>query len=187
MGRKRIGVMVGAALVTSGVGLILAPDGGDEPPTKAEQDSAAPIRSLVSQTGGPIRFELDQTLQQGEKAVVRIANSGNRAYLYEVFYPACYNLRFFDSAGREFTIPPGTHCDLISRAELRPGEERRLFSWRLNECVKDNWGCAKSEPLPPGIYRLEGKFRRTGGGPIARPTIEVQILEGSAEAATQTQ
>jgi hypothetical protein len=48
--------------------------------------------------------------------------------------------------------------------------------------VKDNWGCVKSERLPPGIYRLEGKFRRSGGGAVARPMIEFQILKGSAEA-----
>ena len=178
--------MVGAAFVASGVGLALALDGGNEPPTGAGQDSAAQRRSLAAPPGGPIRLELDQTLRQGQTAAIRIANSGNRAYLYEAFYPACYNLKFFDSAHREFTIPPGTHCDLISRLEVRPGEERTLLSWRLDECVKDNWGCVKSERLPPGIYRLEGTFRRSDGGAVARPMIEFQILKASAEAASQT-
>lgn len=159
---SRLIIVACAVSLAAGVGVVVALEDDDE-----------------SRTGGPLRIVVDQTLRQGERARIRIANVGEEPYLYERVYPACYNLQFFDEQGRQFKIPPGTHCDIKSKGKLKPGEERRLVSWKLDECVRDRWGCVKSEPLPPGTYRIEGNFKRADGGMVARPMIEVQILKGS--------
>jgi hypothetical protein len=130
----------------------------------------------VPASPGPIQFVVDQTPQEGSKIPVRIKNVGSVSYGYETFYAACYNVKFFDSTGREFKIPPGTHCDLLHEDVLRPGERVRLFGWKLDECVKDRWGCVRSESLEPGVYRLKGRFEaRQNAGPTARPEIEIEI------------
>ena len=92
-----------------------------------------------------------------------VENVGTRAYLFELYYQAC-SLRYFDSFGRRFIIPPGTHCDLLSAETIRPGERRKLFTWRLDECVKDRWGCVKMRALPPGTYTVKGRFKPKAGG-----------------------
>jgi hypothetical protein len=122
----------------------------------------------------PIRFRLDDTYTVGQKIDVAIANVGTRPYLYEFEYQACF-LSYFDSAGRRLIIPPGTHCDIRGKEMIRPGEAKRLFSWRLDECVKDLWGCIRSRPLPPGTYTIQGRFKpRDGGTPVrAETTFEI--------------
>ena len=110
----------------------------------------------------------------GERAVVRIENVGDVTYRYQPLYQACF-LTYFDSEGREFIIPPGTHCDILSWAPIRPGETKRLFAWDLDECTKDVWGCSRSRPLDPGIYTMQGIFKPLDEGSRvrARATFEI--------------
>ncbi len=152
-------------------GIALADFGGSDYSTKS------PAKQGESAAEGPIRFVVNQAPQEGSKIPVRIKNVGSVPYGYETFYAACYNVKFFDSTGREFKIPPGTHCDLRHEDALRPGERVRLFGWRLNECVKDRWGCVRSKSLEPGVYRLKGRFEaRQNAGPTARPEIKIEIV-----------
>lgn len=114
----------------------------------------------------PIRFDLEETYPAGDKIAVAIENVGRRAYVFQFYYQACF-LSYFDSSGRRFIIPPGTHCDLLAEETIRPGERKRLFTWKLDECVKDEWGCGKSRPLPPGTYTIEGRFEpKASGTPV---------------------
>ena len=127
-------------------------------------------------TGGDIAFVLQDTYRAGEKVAVKITNQGDRAYEYNsTGYEAC-NLTYRDQTGRDFIIPPGTHCDLIAIEQINPGQTVTLFEWQLDECVKDNWGCVKSEPLEPGTYTIEGGFRAAGGGPRAHAEATFQIV-----------
>jgi hypothetical protein len=122
----------------------------------------------------PIRFRLDDTYTVGQKIDVAIANVGTRPYLFEFYYQACF-LSYFDSSGRRFIIPPGTHCDIRGKEIIRPGETKQLFTWHLDECVKDRWGCVRSRTLPPGTYTIRGRFKsRAGGTPMrAETTFEI--------------
>ncbi|HEV8571563.1 MAG TPA: hypothetical protein VGR49_00765 [Actinomycetota bacterium] len=117
---------------------------------------------------------MDGIYEVGDRVVVRIENVGDATYLYESFYQACF-LSYFNSQGHEFIIPPGTHCDILSRVEIRPGEIKRLFVWDLDECVKDAWGCVKSRRLEPGTYTIRGRFRPVGQGPPARAQVTFEI------------
>ncbi|MGH3038153.1 MAG: hypothetical protein ACRDLZ_01905 [Gaiellaceae bacterium] len=99
----------------------------------------------------------------GETVDVLIENVGKKAYLFQWPYQACF-LRYFDSSGRRFIIPPGTHCDLRSEEPIRPGERQKLFTWSLDECVKDDWGCVESRPLSPGTYTIKGRFEPDAAG-----------------------
>jgi hypothetical protein len=117
---------------------------------------------------GPIRFVLDDRYAVGETVGVRITNAGPGAFLYNSSgYEAC-NLSYLDSSDREFIIPPGTHCDLVMIQKIRPGETVKLFAWKLDECLKDRWGCVKAKPLAPGGYKIESRFKAPGGGKAAR-------------------
>jgi hypothetical protein len=115
----------------------------------------------------PIRFVLGDRYAVGETIDVVIENVGPRAYMFESAYQACY-LSYFDSSGRRFIIPPGTHCDLFAEERIRPGERKKLFSWSLDECVKDQRGCVESRPLPPGAYTIKGRFMPAADGRAAR-------------------
>jgi hypothetical protein len=117
---------------------------------------------------------LGDRYQVGESVRVRLQNVSEDTFLYNPEYQAC-EMTYRDGAGRKFIIPPGTHCDLVVIQELRPGQTVTLFTWALEECVKDEWGCVKSEPLAPGTYTIAGEFKRTGGGdPVeARATFEI--------------
>ena len=118
-------------------------------------------------SGTQLQFVLDDEFQSGDVAQVRMTNVGERGYVYRTTYAAC-DLTYTDIAGREFLIPPGTHCDLISKATIKPGQTVSLFRWRLNECVKDRWGCVRSEPLTPGTYTITGQFSPVEKGkPVA--------------------
>jgi hypothetical protein len=122
-----------------------------------------------------IRFALDNTYLVGDRVVVKIENIGDVSYEYQFTYQACF-LSYFDSHGRKFIIPPGTHCDILGRAAIKPGETKRLFTWDLDECIKDVWGCQKSRPLRPGTYTIRGIFQQAGEGAPARAeaTFEIQ-------------
>jgi hypothetical protein len=105
----------------------------------------------------PLRFLVGSRYEMGEKIEVRLRNDGRRAYVYNEAYEAC-DMRYVDESGRRFIIPPGTHCDLIVDQTIEPGETVTLFEWKLEECVKDEWGCVKAKPLEPGTYRMVGWF-----------------------------
>ena len=158
--------VLGAACV-AGVGAVLFLDDDDPEPAVAPR---VPVDS------GPIRFVLDDVYTPRERVRVKIENIGAQPYRYETEYAACF-LSYFDSSGRKFVIPPGTHCDILAEDTIEPGEVRTLFAWRLNECVKDRWGCAKARPLPPGTYTMRGRFKPEGNGPRARARATFRIAE----------
>jgi hypothetical protein len=164
-------IKVGLALVVAtAVGVVAVRLLGEDEDESERQGGTSPVSQ------GPIRFLFDDSYAPRARVDVKIENVGTRGYRYvDTQYAACF-LRYFDSSGREFKIPPGTHCDIISPATIEPGEVRTLFTWRLNECVKDRWGCVKSRPLPPGTYTVRGSFRPMGGGMRARPEATVRIV-----------
>jgi hypothetical protein len=135
--------------------------------------TTAPAESESSDL--PIRFVLGDRYVVGETIDVVIENVGPRAYMFESFYQACY-LSYFDSSGRRFIIPPGTHCDLLAEERIRPGERKKLFSWSLDECVKDDWGCMESRPLAPGTYTIKGRLMPATGGRPARVKTTFRIV-----------
>lgn len=106
---------------------------------------------------GPIRILLNGTYRANESVEVWIENVGNETYSYNSYYEAC-GWRYYDDAARPFRIPPGTHCDLINRAELAPGEKAKVFDWAMQECVVDMWGCAEAAPLAAGRYHVRATF-----------------------------
>lgn len=142
---------LGALLVTA---LLLIPA-----PVSAEDQSTA----TGSGEMWPLRFVLDTPLHAGGQTRVRLRNVGDVSYIYNSYYQACY-MTFRFRGGRRFIIPEGTHCDLVDRQELEPGETVTLFRWDLDECIEDNWGCSKARDLPPGRYVMKGWFRPAGGG-----------------------
>jgi hypothetical protein len=124
----------------------------------------------------PIRFNLKDTYAAGETIDVAIENVGTRGhYVFQSLYQACF-LSYFDSSGRRFIISPGTHCDMLAEETIKPGERKKLFTWSLDECVKDEWGCAKSRPLPPGTYTIKGRFKLKAGGKPARVETTFRIV-----------
>ena len=90
-------------------------------------------------------------------------------------YAAC-SLRYFDGGGRRFIIPPGTHCDLISYGTINPGQTKPLFNWTLDECVRDEWGRVRSEPLSPGTYTITGLFKPESAGENVRASGSFELL-----------
>ena len=151
-----------SACLGSGTGL---------PPTTRGHDRPASPQTVTP----AIRLLLEDSYSAGETIDLRIENVSTRAYLFEAVYAACF-LSYFDASGRRFIIPPGTHCDLRSVQAIRPGERRRLFTWRLDECTEDRWGCVRSRPLPPGTYTITGRFKAKDGGPPARVEQTFQIV-----------
>ena len=111
----------------------------------------------------------------GRLSLVAIENIGTKAYVFQSYYQAC-SLSYFDSKGRPFIIPPGTHCDLLAEETIRPGERKKLFTWKLDECVKDAWGCVKSRPLAPGTYTIKGLFKPKSAGPRAKAKATFTIV-----------
>ena len=95
-----------------------------------------------------------------------------------MFYAAC-RLHYFDGDGQRFIIPPGTHCDLIAYGTIKPGETKSLFKWKLDECVKDAWGCVRSKPLSPGTYTITGAFKRENSGNSASASGSFELLPSS--------
>lgn len=142
------------------------------------EDSTAPTPTeSVSSTPRPevqLEFVLDEDYPTGSRVAVKLRNNSSRSYVYNPFYEAC-DMRYFDSFGNHFIIPPGTHCDLVAREKIEPGDTVTLFKWKLDECVKDRWGCARAEPLSEGTYTIRGWFPRVGGGDrvVAEATFRV--------------
>lgn len=112
----------------------------------------------------PLRFVLDKPLEEGGKTRVRLRNTGDVSYIYNPFYEACEMVYRELPSRRKFIIPEGTHCDLVAREEVKPGDTVTLFRWDLDECIEDNWGCTKARDLKRGRYVMKGWFRPKGGG-----------------------
>jgi hypothetical protein len=148
-------------------------------PLAGPSSGPSPTGAPPGATDRAIEFVLQQTYHVGDPVEVRIANDGDHPYRYNsTGYEAC-NLTYRDETGREFIIPPGTHCDLVLIKDIAPGETVTLFRWDLDECVKDRWGCVEEEPLPPGTYTIEGTFRSADGSPpaTAQATFDVVPAE----------
>lgn len=149
--------------------------------TRAPSDSGGvtsspePRYSPHAPQTGDIRFVLDEAYRVGQRVVVKIRNVGEVAYDYQRVYQACH-LTFLDVTGREFLIPPGTHCDILLKLRIRPGETEKLFAWQLDESVKDEWGCTKERPLEPGTYTIKGTFAATKGGASAHAEASLDIV-----------
>jgi hypothetical protein len=171
--RVRIVLTTAAALLTACGGL----RGSAAGPLAGPTGSPSPTGDSTAGADGDIAFVLEDTYEVGERVEVRIVNNGDRAYKYNsTGYEAC-ELTYSDQTGREFIIPPGTHCDLVLIEQIKPGETVKLFEWDLDECTKDRWGCVEEEGLPPGTYTLEGTFRAADGGPPAHAEATFRIVE----------
>jgi hypothetical protein len=113
----------------------------------------------------------------GEPIDIAIRNESDVTYHYQSYYPACYNLQFFDDSSEprpypyadperderlllpgQFIVPRGTHCDLIVEESLEPGQTAVLLTWDQDMCIKDEWGCVESVRVGPGAYRIRGEF-----------------------------
>jgi hypothetical protein len=182
MNRRRVLIAGFILLLLAGgsVVALLASRSGDEGQgtgvsTRRDASATTTAPAESESNGGPIRFILGDRYASGETIDVVIENVGPKAFMFESFYQACY-LSYFDSSGRRFIIPPGTHCDLFAEERIRPGERKKLFSWSLDECVKDRWGCVESRPLPPGAYTIKGRFMPAAGGRPARVKTTFRIV-----------
>jgi hypothetical protein len=172
--------MASVRLATALAGLLLAAcaglrgdDGTAEP---LAGPTGTPSPTATGAPGGGIAFVLDDTYGFMDKIDVKIINTGVRAYEYNsTGYEAC-NLTYRDETDRVFLIPPGTHCDTVAIEQIAPGQTVTLFQWHLNECVKDRFGCAESEPLKPGTYTIEGTFKAADGGAPAHAEATFEIV-----------
>lgn len=108
-----------------------------------------------------IQFILNDTYNVGDTVEFKIKNVGILPYEYEAPYEAC-RVQYFDETGRKFIIPPGTHCDIVMSQYILPGQTKKVFTWKLDECIEDNWGCGKSAPLKPGKYTLKREYVSLG-------------------------
>lgn len=142
-------------------------------------ESSGPSEGISSASA--IQFVLNDTYTVGDIALVQIENVGDRPYRYRRSvskhdqYAAC-PLRYRDGAGREFIIPPGTHCDIVIYGTIKPGETKPLFRWKLDECVRDEWGCVRSKALSPGPYTITGLFKPATSGKRVRAEVSFELL-----------
>jgi hypothetical protein len=144
-------------------------------PSPPSSVAASPVPPGGTSAEAAIQFVLNDTYTVGDTARVRVKNVGDRPYRYELYYAAC-RLHYFDSEGRRFIIPPGTHCDLIAYGTIKPGETELLFKWNLDECVKDAWGCVRSRPLSPGTYTITGAFKPKNAGNSVSASSSFELL-----------
>jgi hypothetical protein len=147
----------------------------EEPaPENTPAPRTAPSPAPTPSPASDIQFLLSDVYPAGHRVVVRIKNIGNVTYRYQPIYQACF-LSYFDSEGRKFLIPPGTHCDILTWLPIKPGQTKRLFTWDLDECTKDLWGCSRSRPLEPGLYTMQGVFKPQDGGSATRAEVTFEI------------
>jgi hypothetical protein len=143
--------------------------------------SLSPVPTEGTSSAGPIQFVLGDTYSVGETAHVQIENVGDRSFRYRLSvsrrdqYAAC-PLHYSDGNGREFIIPPGTHCAIVTYGTIKPGETKPLFNWKLDECVKDAWGCVRSKPLSPGTYTITGLFKSENAQNSVRASGSFELL-----------
>lgn len=182
MNRRRLLIVTFLLVLLAGGSLaaLLAFRSGDEERSAggltSQNEGASTTAQAEPENGAvPIRFVLNDSYETGETVIVAIENIGTMAYVFQSYYQAC-SLSYFDSKGRPFIIPPGTHCDLLAEETIRPGERKKLFTWKLDECVKDAWGCVKSRPLAPGTYTIKGLFKPKFSGPRARVETTFRIV-----------
>jgi hypothetical protein len=158
--------------------------GGGNPSIQASSPSsvaASPAAAGGAATESVIQFVLNDTYTVGDTARVQIENVGDRPYRYRLSvsrrdqYAAC-PLHYFDDSGREFIIPPGTHCDIVTYGTIKPGETKPLFNWKLDECVKDEWGCVRRKPLSPGTYTITGLFKPKNSGKSVKAARSFELL-----------
>ena len=140
--------------------------------------SGCTVTEASPSPASPIRFVLNDTYTLGDTAHVQIENVGDRTYRYRLSYAACA-LQYFVDDGRRFIIPPGTHCDMITYGTIRPGETKSLFEWKLDECVKDDWGCVRTKPLSPGTYTITGRFQAENSGNSVSASGSFDLLPSS--------
>jgi hypothetical protein len=171
----RVVIAAAVALLTACTGQSGSMTGPPSGPPTGSSPSPLPGESPAG--SGEIAFILEATYEVGEHVEVRIVNNGQRPYRYNsTGYEAC-DLTYRAENGREFIIPPGTHCDLIVIEEIKPGETVTLFEWDLDKCTKDRWGCVEEENLPPGTYTIEGSFRAADGGPPSHAVATFRIVQ----------
>lgn len=150
--------------------------------TNADADTPAVTR-VSGSTSSDIVFVGKSHYDFGEPIDIRIRNlSKSDTFYYQSYYPACYNLKFFDSstASRpypsadsnlpqhfllpgQFIVSKGTHCDLIFEKSLSSGQEVVLLTWNQDMCIKDRWGCMESVQVGRGEYRIIGEFAQKSG------------------------
>lgn len=166
-----------AVLAGGTFAVFAARDGGEEGSKRPSQTQGPSDTSPPAESGSssPIRFVLADNYAAGEGINVVIENVGKRAYVFQWRYQACF-LSYFDSSGRRFIIPPGTHCDILGEETIRPGERKKLFNWSLDECIRDEWGCQESRLLPPGTYTIKGRFKPKNTGTPARAETTFRIV-----------
>jgi hypothetical protein len=153
----------------------VAPTSDATPPESGAPSNPASASPSSPAARSDIQFVLRERYRAGHRIPVRIENIGDIAYEYQTIYQACF-LTYRDERGREFLIPPGTHCDLLSIGLIVAGESKLLFKWDLDECTQDEWGCARARPLPPGTYRISGTFEPVDAGATpARPEASFRI------------
>jgi hypothetical protein len=176
--RIRITGFILVALAGGAVPALIFTSGGEKssaPHETRHRAGATPTPASPESSRGPIRFLLGDRYRAGDSIDVVLENVGRKAYVFQLFYQACF-LSYFDSSGRRFIIPPGTHCDILAEETIRPGERKTLFRWKLDECLKDEWGCVESRPLPPGTYTIKGRFKPQAGGTPARAETSFRIV-----------
>lgn len=100
-----------------------------------------------------IEIHVNDTAAAGTRVEVRARNVGSSTFSYSLLYEAC-RMTFHTDDGRQFLVPEGTHCDIANPGTIRPGQVVTLFTWGLEECTLDQWGCVEREPLRPGTYHL---------------------------------
>jgi hypothetical protein len=171
-------------LVVVAFGLLVATCTEDGRSRPSPGDAIGSPSATSTAAEAPLQFVLQDRFEVGEKIRVRLRSGGRRPYVYNIAYEAC-DMRYFDESGRRFIIPPGTHCDIIANRTIQPGETVTLFKWRLEECVRDRWGCIKAEPLEPGTYRIVGRFppgkiKNGVGTPTGRPVRVEAVFEIAA-------
>lgn len=146
----------------------------DTPSVSRSPREQPPSPSSSPSSGGPLSFVLRPVYEKGTSIQVKLRNDGDVGFEYNPDYEACF-MTYLDEGGREFLVPEGTHCDLISVAVVEPGDTATLFRWDLDECTKDEWGCQRDKPLPPGSYTIKGRFRPEGGGDKVRVQATFEI------------
>lgn len=183
------------SLVVAGAILIGAcSPGGDGSDREPSGDAVTPTASpsLLSPSGGDsgaastddrgLALVLRDEYVEGSRIEVRLRNEASEPFVYNIEYEAC-DMTYLDASGREFLIPPGTHCDIIAPDAVEPGATVTLFTWKLDECVKDEWGCQKERLLPPGTYTVRGSFEGADSGDQVRVEASFRVIPGPPDLA----